>query len=303
MPKSKIQGETYKKDPFLGRSKYGMKIQIDQNGKSLPSQSTLSRTTGILLSRKGQRMQVDIGNRTTPHALYSALTHLRSVHCSIVFSTHKQSFAALLPVDKKLNASLACFHLGTLLLQIIEHRHGVFHTKSLEFLTHDINLPRQLHVLSDLRMRKLSTSSALRLLDEHSTKDTSFIIPAAEFEYAEASYRVRKLPQSMRWPIDLPYLPLSFSEILPHPFASWYNSLSHIALCVRRPLIQSAQMKITLKSVSATMTTEEITEMPPQPSWLNITRILYPFAAEQERPENFRLLICSITDDTKEYLL
>lgn len=301
----KIQDQNHKKALCFGSSKLEMKIQIDQHGKSLPSQSTLSRATGILLSRKGQRMQVDIGNRVTPSALYSALTHLRSVHCTILFSTRKQAIANLVPVDKKLIASQACFFLGTLLLQVIEHRHSIFHTKSLELLTQEriTRLPSQLHVLCDLRLSKLQTSAALSLLDEENTKETTFVLPCAELGYGETSYRVRKLPVSMRWPLTLPYLPLSFSEILPHPFASWYSSLSHIALTVRRPLIQSAHMKVTLKSFHHPLSKGDIPDIPPQPQWTEITRILYPFAADSELPENFRLLICSITDETGDFIL
>ena len=192
-----------------------MKIQLDQNGNSKDSLATLSRARGILLTRKGKRLVVDIGTRVTPQALFAALSHIRSISYSIYFTSKKTTIDELIPLNSKLSASDACFHLSKLLIQQVENRQTIFHTKELGILTseHMAQLPISLHHLCDLRVHRLDTATALLLLDEMMMAQISFVLPSSEMAYIDCGHRVHKLPQNMRWPADEPYVPLAFSQL------------------------------------------------------------------------------------------
>ena len=114
---------------------YIMKIQLDQNGNTIESLANVTRASGILLSRKGKEMRVDIGNRASTSALFAAIGHLRSATNRIHITSTKSSLASLIPFDTKLTASDACFYLAKLLLQQVEHRHEFYETKELCVLT------------------------------------------------------------------------------------------------------------------------------------------------------------------------
>lgn len=252
-------------------------------------------------------MHVDVGNRVTPYALFSALGHLRAVSSGIFIKSAKSQMAQIIPFDTPLTASEACFHLGNYLLSLIEQRSEVCHTKDLNILTQDkvASLPTGLQGLSNLRMQRMPTAQALSMLDENAMANTSFIVPSTEMSFGESGYRVRKLPQDMIWPAEETYLPLAFSQLLPSPYAPWYNSLCHIALCVRRPLLHRAQMKLTINEKHLSIASAD-TGAPPlltRPIWFEVTRILYPLAASSEKPMNFRLLICSIIDEINKNIL
>lgn len=220
-----------------------------------------------------------------------------------------------IPLDKNLTASDACFYLSQLLLQQVESRHDLYVTKELCFLTqeHLTNLPVAMQHLCDMRLYRLETAAALAMLDEADMANMSFIVPGAAMSFSDFNYQVKKLPTMLRWPSDEPYLPLAFSQLLTAPYATWYNCLCHSALSVRRPLLQRAQMKITLKEVAPEapiITNDEtdpladsITALPSSAQWYNITRILYPLASQYEKPSHFRLLICTIIDETTDIIL
>lgn len=292
-----------------------MKIQLDQNGNSAHSLSATSRARGILITRKGKRLTVDIGNRVTPPALFAALSHIRSMSHAIMITSNKGAMTEQIPLDKNLTASDACFYLSQLLLQQAESRHDLYMTKELSFLTqeHLTSLPVAMHHLCDMRLYRLETAAALAMLDEADMANMSFIVPGAAISFSDFNYQVKKLPAMLRWPSDEPYLPLAFSQLLTAPYATWYNSLCHGALSVRRPLLQRAQMKITLKEVAPEapiITNDEtdpladsITALPSSAQWYNITRILYPLASQYEKPSHFRLLICTIIDETTDIIL
>lgn len=303
---------------------YIMKIQLDQNGKTIESLSDVTRASGILLSRKGKEMRVDIGNRVSTSALFAAMSHLRSITCRIYLSSTKVSLASLIAFDTKLTASEACFYLAKLLLQQVENRHELYQTKEICLLTQDRvpGLPVALHSLCNLRMHRMDTAAALSMIDETDMKNTSFIVPSSEMAYGDFGYRVRKLPDDALWPSDDTYLPLSFGQLLSAAYAPWYNSLAHTALCVRRPLLQHAQIRLSLHNVhsalmgddalepsrefsqkSLTSLPQSEAEMLASPAWYDITRILYPLAAPNEKPANFRLLSRTILTKTGQNIL
>ena len=292
-----------------------MKIQLDQNGNSAHSLSATSRARGILITRKGKRLTVDIGNRVTPHALFAALSHIRSMSHAIMITSNKAAITEQIPPENNLTATDACFYLSQLLIQQVESRHDLYMTKELCFLTqeHLTSLPVAMHHLCDMRLYRLETAAALAMLDEAAMANMSFIVPGAAMSFSDFNYQVKKLPTMLRWPSDEPYLPLAFSQLLTAPYAPWYNSLCHAALSIRRPLLQRAQMKITLKDgapAEPAITNDEIdpladiiTALPSSAQWHNITRILYPLASQYEKPSHFRLLICTIIDETTDIIL
>ena len=303
---------------------YIMKIQLDQNGKTIESRSDVTRASGILLSRKGKEMRVDIGNRASTSALFAAMGHLRSVTCRIFLASSKASLGPLIPLDTKLSASDACFHLAKLLLQQVEHRQEFYETNELCVLTQDMvpNLPVSLHSLCNLRMQRMDTAAALSMIDETEMTNTSFIMPSSEMAYVDFGYRVRKLPKEAVWPSYDTYLPLSFGQLLSPTYAPWYNSLAHIALCVRRPMLQRAQIRLSLPNAyrlasgdKASDTTKDRAykgmtslyqneaDILTAPVWHGITRILYPLAAQNEKPANFRLLMRTLVTKTGQNIL
>lgn len=292
-----------------------MKIQLDQNGNSAQSLSATSRAGGILLTRKGKKLSVDIGNRVTPHALFSALSHIRSISYAVTITSNKVAIADHIPLNQTFDASDACFHLAQLLLHQIESRHVLYMTKDLRLLSQDhiTQLPVAMHHLCDMCLYRLETAAALAMLDEAAMAHISFIVPGAAMRYGDYNYQVKKLPHGLRWPTDEPYLPLSFSQLLTAPYAPWYNSLCHAALSVRRPLLQRAQMKITLKDAQrrralwqadrVDMRSHSNSTPPLSAQWHEITRILYPLASPHEKPANFRLLICTIINESTDVIL
>ena len=284
-----------------------MKIQLDQNGNSYKSPAYTTKATGILLSRKGRELTVEIGNRATPHAVFAALTHLRSIPFDIYFKSTKSSLETTIPLDKKLNASDSCLYLSRHLLQLVESRQNIYITKEFKLLTPDEVpfLPVRLNKLCNFKLHHLDTATALSLIEEAMMADISFIVPSGEMNYAEYGYQVRKIPQELAWPTDELFVPLAFTQLLPAAYAAWYNSLCHSALCVRRPLIHRAQMKLTLQNGAAYFPADENEQSPALPSaeWYDVTRIIYPLASHQEKPSNFRLLLCSIIDGTEKIIL
>ena len=269
-----------------------MKIQLDQNGKTIESLSDVTRASGILLSRKGKKMHVDIGNRVSSSALFAAMAHLRSVTCGVYITSTKASLAPLIPFETRLTSSDACFYLSKLLLGQVEHRNEFYETKELCVLTQDMvpSLPVDLHSLCNLRMHRMDTAAALSMIDETDMTNTSFIVPSSEMAYGDFGYRVRKLPDDTLWPSDDTYLPLSFGQLLSAAYAPWYNSLCHIALCVRRPMLQRAQICLNLPQAHSLSMSDETAkehghdskarghqseaEMLASPTWHEITRIL-----------------------------
>ena len=303
---------------------YIMKIQLDQNGNTIESLADVTRASGILLSRKGKEMRVDIGNRASTSALFAAIGHLRSVTSRIHITSAKSSLASLIPFDTKLTASDACFYLAKLLLQQVEHRHEFYETKELCALTQDMvpSLPVALHSLCNLRMHRMDTAAALSMIDETDMANTSFIMPSGEMAYGDFGYRVRKLPEQTVWPSDDTYLPLSFNQLLSVAYAPWYNSLCHIALCVRRPMLQRAQIRLSLHDTQSLAIDDDMpdtasehshktmirhhqseADMLASPTWHEITRILYPLAAPNEKPANFRLLMRTIINKSGQNIL
>lgn len=292
-----------------------MKIQLDQNGNSTESSSQTSRATGILLTRKGRELTIDIGNRVTPHAVFAALTHMRSMAYQITITSHKASLASFMPIGTSINASDACFFLGKLLIQLVENRQELFTTKDLRILTQQqvSGLPMRLHSLCNLNMHRMETAAALSMVEEDAMADISFVMPSSEMSFSDCGYKARKLPLKLAWPTEEPYVPLSFSQLLTSPYASWYNSLCHIALCVRRPLIQQCQMKLTLtrrashdKEAPQHISENQLHDLEhnvPRAQWYEVTRILYPLASAKEKPFNFRLLICSLIEELDEVIL
>lgn len=284
-----------------------MKLQLDQNGNAIDSLSDMTWAKGILLLRRGKKMHVDVGYRVTPYALFSALGHLRAVTSGIFITSAKSQMGQKIPFDTALSASEACFHLGNYLLSLIEQRSEIFHTKDLSILTQEkvANLPVGLQGLSNLKMQRMPTAQALSMLDENAMANTSFIVPSTKMSFGESGYRVRKLPKDMIWPSEETYLPLAFSQLLPAPYAPWYNSLCHVALCVRRPLLHRAQIKLTIneKHLSVSNTDASASPLLERPIWFEVTRILYPLAAPSEKPMNFRLLIYSLIDETDKNIL
>lgn len=282
-----------------------MKIQLDQNGNSNKSQSFTTKATGILLTRKGRELTVDIGNRATPHAIFAALTHMRSIPFDIYITSRKSSLSTLIPLGKKLNASDTCLFLSRLLMQQVESRQNIYATKELKVLNQEEvqALPLRLQSLCNLKLARLDTATALAMIDETAMEDISFIIPSNEMSYADNGYQVRKLPRDMLWPTDQPYVPLAFSQLLTAPYAPWYNCLCHTALCVRRPLIHRSEMRLVLPQEQTADPNMPSSQMLPEAQWYNVTRILYPLASHQEKPSNFRLLICSLLDDKNKIIL
>ena len=279
-----------------------MKIQLDQNGKTIANYADCSRAKGVLLFRKGKKMYVDVGNRVSAPALFATLSHLRSVTNDIYITSSKKTFSATIPQETRLSASKACFFLGQLLLQLVEHRHEISHTKNFSLLPQDqiASLPVALHGLCNLRLARMETALALSLLNEWDMESATFITPSEEMNYNDFGYRVRKLPKDSSWPSDETYLPLSFAQLLPSAYAPLYNCLAHIALCVRAPLVHSAQMKLTLldNPVAPEAGEFEDPRILAKPVWHDVTRILFPFASAKEKPTNFRLLSCAIIDGT-----
>ena len=180
------------------------------------------------------------------------------------------------------------------------------------------SLPVALHSLCNLRMHRMDTAAALSMIDETDMANTSFIMPSGEMAYGDFGYRVRKLPEQTVWSSDDTYLPLSFSQLLSATYAPWYNSLSHIALCVRRPMLQRAQIRLSLHDTQSLAINDDMpntdnkvmmrhhqseADMLASPTWHEITRILYPLAAPNEKPANFRLLIRTIINKSGQNIL
>ena len=279
-----------------------MKIQLDRYGKAAEGKTQISRAMGILLLRRGKRLDVDIGNRVTPHALFSALNHIRAFHGDVHFTTQHARIEACVPLGETMPTHQACFYLGRFLLDLIERRHRIVNTLSLAYLKQDAipNVPLALHSLTNLQLYKMTTSTALAQLPENALRHVSFIMPDGDITYTSANYRIRKLPYYFSWPADDFLLPLPIGEILPKAHDIWNNSLYHIALCTKRPLIHTAQMNLRLRYPS---------DMPHQDfvlgeqKWHEVTRILYPFAAPTEKPANYRLLTGAIITKTNAIIL
>ena len=276
-----------------------MKIQIDQNGNTAQGTALTTKATGVLISRKGMTVRVDIGARVTPMAVFVAMSQLRILPQQIMIVSRKKTLSEFLTLDAHLKANEVCLQLGRLLLHLLEKRHPIFATKRLDLLDNDkvASLPDPLQKLGRLRLLKLPTSDALSHLDEKDMTECSFLHPEAD-----SSYRVRKMPQSAIWPAPVTYLPLPLTEILSSPYALWFNSLCHIALCVKLPLCHIADIQLTVPDTEAARHRSWAQDDQIHSKWQQTIRILYPLAAPSEKPANYRLLMCAANLKTNKII-
>ena len=277
-----------------------MKIQIDQNGIVQQTNRTRTAASGLLIMRHRQKLTIEIGTRVTANALLGTISHIRSLHTDTFITSKKPAFAGFIS-SQKLTITQACLVLGQITLSVIERKYEHLRTKKLAYLQQrDIQkLPSLLHTLADLRLMGLDTSTALTRLDERDMEEIAFIIPTNDKQF-----KIHKLPLSHDWPSACPYLPLPVEEILPSAFHLWFTALYQIALSVKRPLIHQCDMLIPLsqrRDFQAEIASPDLlheTGISPSlaaPQWYSLIRILYPLAAETERPSNFRLLTIAIT--------
>lgn len=280
-----------------------MKIQINQKGQSHKSDNDICLSTGVLLARRGHLLEVTIGNRAAPAALFSAMSHIRSFPFDIILSSKRQLFPSEMPLGERIDHNRGCFYIGSHLISLIEKRHPDCHTTELSLLTalRAQQVPLALQELTDLSQINAPTASVLAKFSEDDMRDFSFIVSNSQYSFDNADYRVVKVPAELAWPTTQMYVPLPWSELLhPNPLATWYNSLCHVAFCSRRPLIHICQMKLALRahlSDAQPATAEE------EPAWHEVTRILYPMASIHEKPSNYRLLIGAVITGTDQKIL
>ena len=285
-----------------------MKIQIDQNGMIQQTDRAKTTASGLTVMRHRHKITIEIGTRATAHALLGTLNHIRSMQADVFMSCKKQTYASFIS-SQKLSIAQACLILGQIALSVIERKYEHLKTNKIDFLTqHDISkCPSTLHCLTDLRLIGLDTSTALTRLEERDMAQTTFIIPTSE-----SHFKIHKLPLFHLWPTACPYLPLPLEEIIPSPFCLWYSALYQISLSVKRPLIHHCEMLISLhqsQSPEGDVTSpdilnfEEISPHFSPPQWYSLMRILYPLAAETEKPINFRLLTVAATLKDNHILL
>jgi len=281
-----------------------MKIQINQKGQSFKSDNDICMSTGVLLVRRGHLLEVTIGNRASPAALFSAMSHIRSFPFDIIISSKEPLLHGEVPLGKRLDHMRCCYFIGSHLIEVIEKRHPLCHTSELSILTALTarQVPLALQDLTDLSQINTPTASVLAKFSEERVRPFSFIVSNSQYSFQNADYRVVKVPSELAWPTSDMYIPLPWSELLTHnPLARWYNSLCHVAFCTRRPLLHICQMKLAL-------------HMPPhderpaapllqEPEWHQVTRILYPMASIHEKPSNYRLLIGAIISHTDQKIL
>lgn len=285
-----------------------MKIQIDQNGVVQQTNRTKTVASGLLIMRHRQKLMIEIGTRVTANALLGTIGHIRSLQTDTFITSKKPAFAGFL-TSQKLSITQACLVLGQITLAVIERKYEHLRTTKLDYLTQRDaqKLPAKLHSLADLRLMGLDTSTALTRLEERDMEEIAFIIPTND-----KHFKIHKLPLSHDWPSHCPYLPLPVEEILPSSFHLWFTALYQIALSVKRPLIHHCDMMIPLsqrRDFEAELASPNIlqqNEISPSlasPQWYSLIRILYPLAADTEKPSNFRLLTIAITRKDDHILL
>ena len=280
-----------------------MKIQINQKGQSSKSDGSACLSTGVLLARRGHFLEVTIGNRATPAALFSAMSQIRAFPFDIVISSKRELLGGLVPLGEKMDHMRCCFSLGVYLIRLIEKRHSLCRTSELSLLTslsaRDVPLPLQ--DLTDLSQINATTATVLAKFPEERMKSFSFIASTPHYSFENADYRVLKVPEILDWPTMDMYVPLPWSELLTHQqFAQWYNSMCHLAFCTRRPLLHISQMKLALRAPNHQQIGN--TTML-EPSWHDVTRILYPMASMKEKPSNYHLLIGAVITNTDQKIL
>lgn len=296
-----------------------MRLQVDHNGQSANGAKSPAQATGVRITRQGSLIEINLGARATPHALFATLTHLRMMKFEMTLTSSSKSIAKALPLDQPLPPHLCCFHLGRFLLTLVERRYKHW-VKTTDFSLLDksiiASLPLEFLPLTDPLICQLPTTSALAKFDEHSLAAMSFIAPNTQMSYKEADYKVLKLPDDLMWPDDVILQPVIFASLLPRPFAIWYNCLCHIALAVKRPLLHSAQMTVTFnaKPTDNAVSQHSVNLWPrahldsmagpyPERHSYQVQRLIYPFVASIEKPANFRLLMCAMTTESNRIIL
>ena len=250
--------------------------------------------------RHRHKVTIEIGTRASAHALLGTINHIRSLQGDAYIFSKKQAFTSFI-TSQKLSIAGACLILGQIALSVIERKYEHLKTSKIDYLTQrDISkCPSTLHCLTDLRLIGLDTSTALTRFEERDMAQTAFIIPTNE-----SHFKIHKLPQSHLWPTACPYLPLPLAEIIPASFHLWYSALYQISLSVKRPLIHHCEMLIPLNQSQSDeddfsspdiLDSDEISPRRSPPQWYSVMRILYPLAAETEKPANVRLLTIATT--------
>lgn len=98
-----------------------MRIQINQKGHRAKSDGTACLSTGVLLVRRGHFLEVTIGNRATPAALFSAMSQIRAFPFDIIISSQKELLGGLVPLGERIDHMRCCFSLGAYLVQLVEN--------------------------------------------------------------------------------------------------------------------------------------------------------------------------------------
>ena len=277
-----------------------MKIQIDQNGMIQHSDRAKTIASGLQIMRHRQKLTIEIGTRATAHAFLGAINHIRSLQADTYITSKKPAFASFI-TPQKLTIPQACLILGQIALLVIERKYEHLKTNKIDYLRqNDVQaLPSPLQCLTDLRLIGLDTSTALTRFEERDMAPITFIIPTSD-----SHFKIHKLPQTHLWPAACPYLPLPLEEIIPASFHLWYSALFQISLSVKRPLIHHCDMLIPLHQTNnPDNQTDELSPPLSTPQWYSLIRILYPLAADNERPANFRLLTIAVTAKENHIIL
>ena len=271
-----------------------MKIQLDEKGQSRTVTSERSEPSGVLIARVKQACIVNVGNNVSPQALFAAMTYIRSMPYRVTFTCEKEGQNIPLPFDRALTASDSCFAIGQYLLGLLAKNQSYFKTTDIRPVnrTHVAEVPLVIHHLTDLFNYTLPTSTALSRYSEDDLAPFSFIRPSVKQSFEEADYTFMKLPRHYDWPAEDGFVPLSAGELCAPPYDTWINSLCHIALCAKRPIIQFAKVRLALKQPE---TIDDKPAIYPEPKWHEVIRIIYPFAAPSEKPSNYRLLMGALS--------
>ena len=279
-----------------------MKIQLDEKGQSRTVISERSEPSGVLIGREKQTCFVDVGSNPSPQALFAAMTYVRSMPYRVTLTKAHDGKNMPLPFDSALTASESCFAIGHYLLRLLEKNQTYFKTTDIRPVnrTHVAEVPLIIHHLTDLFNYTLPTSTALSRYSEDDLAPFSFIRPSVKQSFDEADYTIMKLPRHQDWPAEDGFVPLSVGELCAPPYDTWINSLCHIALCTKRPIIQFAEMRLALKQKE---TDDDKPAIYPEPEWHEIIRIIYPFAAPSEKPSNYRLLMGAVIPKTNQIIL
>ena len=182
--------------------------------------------------------------------------------------------------------------LGIIYFSLLEKNQAYFKTTDIRPVnrTHVAEVPLIIHHLTDLFNYTLPTSTALSRYSEDDLTPFSFIRPSVKQSFDEADYMIMKLPRHHHWPVEDGFV----------PYDTWINSLCHIALCTKRPIIQFAEMRLALKQKE---TDDDKPAIFPEPEWHEVIRIIYPFAAPSEKPSNYRLLMGAVIPKTNQIIL